>query len=76
MLQGDEIESTLVAASFLIVPLLLIVIFPVAADHGTLYVTGSQFYEGCSQRKASSEPSQSRKRAIQARQLSGINVPL
>jgi hypothetical protein len=52
MLQGEEIESTLVAASFLIVPLLLIVIFLVAADRGTLYVTGSQFYEACSERKA------------------------
>jgi hypothetical protein len=54
MLQEDGIESTLVATSFLIIPLLLMVIFLVAAYHGTLYVTGSQFYEACSERKAKS----------------------
>jgi hypothetical protein len=52
MVQEEGIESTLVTASFLIIPLLLIVIFLVAAYHGTLYVTGSQFYDACSERKA------------------------
>jgi hypothetical protein len=56
MLQKDEIESTLVAASFIIIPLLLIAIFFAAAYHGTLYVTGSQFYEACSERQAKARP--------------------
>lgn len=54
MVREDETESVLVASSFLIMPLLLIVIFLVAAYHGTLYVTGSQFYAACWERKAKS----------------------
>lgn len=54
MVQEDETESILVASSFLIMPLLLIFIFLVAAYHGTLYVTGSQFSAACGERKAKS----------------------
>ena len=52
----------------------------VAAYHGMFYVTGSQFYEACSQRQAEKKKLmvalKKSGRTIQAKLLSGVAAPL